>query len=386
MKLFNFRPLCWLALIVMMAVGVAMISIWLAVAVGVVLCCGLYYVKVPRQFKIVAMIMYGVTLLSYIIHTTFNLSLSQISDVNWGLRGIVLRYVRWYLPMFLSTKNANIIYTMLFGDKSVLSADLYTQFSVTGLAHLLTVSGLHVGLLFKVIEKLLIWCRVPKRAHLWVITPLLLFYADLCGWRYAVMRAVIMCLVYVVAKGHLVVADPLSVLALAATIILVLDPLALESVSFLLSFACVFGIILWYRELERLIPSKAITMYFAVTLGSFPFLIYYFGKVPLLGVVANVVLMPLLVLSFYLGLFAVSTFICGAVLWLVEPLLNFVNWVTSAVGQLSWATLSATHGLVAVFIYYFASLILSRFVFLKPKIKYPLVAVLFSCYLVLLVF
>lgn len=386
MKLCNFRPLCWLALIVMTAVGTAEISFLLAVIVGVILLCGLCVIKLPRQFKIVAILLYGVTLLNYFLQTNFIFSWAQINNLNWKLRSVVLGYVRWYLPMFLSTENANIVYAMLFGDKSVLSAGLINHFSITGLAHLLTVSGLHVGLLFTVIERLLSWCRVPKRMHLWVIAPLLIFYADLCCWRYAVTRAVIMCIIYAFAKRRLVVVDSLSVLALTATIILVLDPLALTSVSFLLSFACLLGIILWYQELQRVIPLKTIAMYVAVTLGSFPLLIYYFAKIPLLGIISNVVLMPLLVLVFYLGLFAVSTFICGAVLWLAEPLLNFVNWVTSAIGQLSWVTLNVSHGLLAVFVYYVASLILSRFIFLKPKIKYPLVVVLFSCYLMLLMF
>ena len=90
-------------------------------------------------------------------------------------------------------------------------------------------------------------------------------------------------------------------------------------------------------------------------------------------------------LSFYLGMFAVGTFACGAVLWLAEPLLNFVRWVTTAVGQLPYAILPMSHGLLAVVIYLCASFVLSRFIFLRPKIKYPLAVALFTCYFVLIV-
>ncbi len=297
----------------------------------------------------------------------------------------MLRYARWYLPMFLSQDNADLLYAMLFGDKSVLTWGLRNDFSAAGLAHMLAVSGLHVGLLTGVVGRLLTWCRVPRRAHLWVIAPILIFYAYLCGWQYAIMRAVIMCLTYEIAKHHLHVADSLSVLSLAAVLILLIYPYALVSVSFLLSFSCVLGIYLWYQSLLRVVPSKALAMYVAVTLGSFPFQVYFFGAMPLLGLVANVILVPMLVVSFYLGMFAVSTFACGAVLWLVNPLLDFVRWITTSIGQLSWTTLTVSHGLPAVFIYLLASLVLSRFIFLQPKVKYPLVAVLFSCYLVLLV-
>jgi hypothetical protein len=62
-----------------------------------------------------------------------------------------------------------------------------------------------------------------------------------------------------------------------------------------------------------------------------------------------------------------------------------VRWVMSGIGKLSWAMLPLNHGLLAVFVFLIATIICSRFVFLKPKIKYTLAGVLFTCYLILLV-
>ena len=369
-----------------LAIGSAMLSVWLSVVVGLVVLGVLWFLPLPRQFKMVAAALYALSIVSYVLTTWLVANPYEHSyDPDAGLRGVILRYVRWYLPMFLSQDNADLVYAMLFGDKSVLTWGLRNNFNAAGLAHMLAVSGLHVGLVYGAVSTLLRWCRVPRRAHLWVVTPILIFYGYLCGWRYSVMRAVIMCLVYAVAKRNLHVADALSVMSLAAIIILLIYPYALVSASFLLSFACVLGMILWYQAVYRVIPSRLLVMYLAVTLGSFPFMVYFFGAVPLLGVVANVILVPLLVVSFYGGMFAVCTFVCGAVLWLAEPLLNFVRWITTALGQLPGATLTVSHSLPAVFVYLLGSLVLSRFVFLKPKIKYPLVAALFTCYLVLLV-
>ena len=386
MKLCNFRPLCWLALIVIFTIGSAMLSWWCAVLFGIFLFNVLLWTKLPRQFKIVACSVYVVAILSYILTTCFVSNPNYRNyDPHTGLRGIILRYTRWFLSLFLSEENADLVYTMLFGDKSVLTFGVRYDFTVSGLAHILVVSGLHVSALYGAVTTLLRWCHVPKCAHLWVIAPVLLFYGYLSGWQYAIIRAVIMCLVYSFAKHHLRVADGLSVLSLAATIILLIYPYALVSASFLLSFSCVLGIHLWYQTVLRVFPSSAVAMYVAVTLGSFPFMVYFFGSVPLLGVVANVVLVPLLMLSFYLGLFSVTTFICGAVLWLAEPLLNFVRWVTAAMGQLSCISVPISHGLTAIFVYYLATLLLSRFVFIKPQIKYSLAVVLFTCYLTFIV-
>ena len=386
MKLCNFRPLCFLALIVILAIGSAMLTPWLAFIVGIVLFTILLWCKLPRQFKIVAMVCYLVALVSYILTTYFVSNPTyRTYDPDSGLRGVILRYVRCYLSLFLSEANTNLVYAMLLGDRSVLTIGLKADFTIAGLAHILSVSGLHVSALYMALATLLRWCRVPKRTHFWLIASVLIFYGYLCGWQYAIMRAVIMSLVYAWAKYKLKVADSLSVMSLAVVVILIIYPYALVSASFLLSFACVLGIYLWYQNILRVIPSSAVAMYLAVTLCSFPFMVYFFEAVPLLAIVANVVLVPLLMFAFYLGFFTVVTFICGAALWLAEPVLNFVRWVVSAVGDLSWATLPLSHGLPAVFIFLAGTLILSRFVFLQPKVKYPVAGMLFTCYLILLV-
>ncbi len=386
MKICNFRPLVCLALIAVVTIGTAMLSLSAAVIVAITLFLFLWFCHLPHEFKIVAMAVCAAVMISYMLTTALVPNPYQRTyDPNSGLRGVVLGYVRWYLPMFLSQDNADILYAMLFGDKSVLAWGVRQDFNVAGLAHVLAVSGFHVDLLYFVTCAILKWCRVPKRAHLWVVTPLLLFYGYLCGWRYAVLRAVIMSLIYAVAKRHLHVADPLSVLSLSAVIILIIFPYALVSASFLLSFSCLLGIYFWFDALHRKIPVKSIAMYLSVTFGSFPFFVYFFGGELIFGVVSSVALVPLLVVSFYCGMFAVVTSIGGAVLYLAEPLLSLVRWVANGMARLPCSIIPIKQNIPAILVYLLAAMILSRFVFLKPKTKYVLSAVLFTCYLVLLV-
>ena len=233
MKICNFRPMCFLAFIVILAVGSVMLSPWCALIIGLGIFTVLLWCKLPRQFKVVAMACYLIAIISYVLTTYFvSNPYYRTYDTDSGLRGIILRYVRWYLSLFLSEENADLVYAMLLGDRSVLTFDIKYDFTATGLAHILSVSGLHVSALYAAIATLLRWCRVPRRAHLWVIAPVLIFYGYLCGWQYAIMRAVIMCLVYAVAKHKLRVADSLSVMSLAVVIILIIYPYALVSASF----------------------------------------------------------------------------------------------------------------------------------------------------------
>ena len=163
MKLCNFRPLVCLAIMVIVTLGAAMLSLWCAVAAIIGFVIVLRWVKVPLQFKVVAVFVCIVAVLSYVL-TTYTVANphKHSYDPAAGLRGVVLGYVRWYLPMFLSPGNAKLLYAMMFGDKSVLTWGLRSDFTAAGLAHMLAVSGLHVGLLFSVISLLLRWCRVPK--------------------------------------------------------------------------------------------------------------------------------------------------------------------------------------------------------------------------------
>lgn len=385
MKICNFRPLCFLALIVILCVAACLVSLWWTIALAVVLTAILYFAKVPTQFKVTVAVVFALTTISFVLTTLLNPNpYYRTYNPNAGLRGVILRYADWYLNKFLSKDNAALMYAMLFGDKRGLPFMLKSNFTVAGLAHMLAVSGLHVGLLVSVIALILKTCKVPQRARLYVIMPVLLFYAYLCGWQYSILRAVIMYFVYAFVKQCFHLADPLSCLSCAAIVILVLFPYALVSASFLLSFSCVLGIDLMYDYFLKRCYVKSIAMYLAVTIASFPFVVYFFGAVPLYGVIANVVLVPLLILCFYVGMFAVSTFLMGAVLWLTEPLLTFVRSVSEAITKLPLATLSVSSSFPAIIIYLLGLIIMSRFVFLKPKVKYPLAAVLFACYFLLI--
>ena len=385
MKICNFRPLCWLAGCVLVAAAACQLSPW-SILVGVVmLVLILPWLKVPRWFKLTALVLYTVVAVNFLLTTLWVANPAVRSyDPNAGLRGIILHYVDWLLKNFLSVDNANLVYSMLFGDKSGLSWTLQQNYSVAGLAHMFAVSGLHVGLLAISLERVLRWVRVPRRAQLYVIAPVLVFYAYLCSWRYAVLRALIMYLVHAVARQHLQVTDSLSTMAMAMIIIVTLFPYAVVSASFWLSFACVLGIIISYQAFYRIIPVWGVAMYLAVMTGSLPFAIYYFGYLPLLGVVANVILIPILVGAFYAGWLAVVTCVCGAVLWLVEPLLTFASAVCSAVASLPGSILLVSSSWWPIPIYLLGLMVLSRFIFLKPKFKYPFAIALLACYFLLL--
>ncbi len=386
MKLCNFRPLCSLALLATLTCVACFVSPWITLAVGLGLGLLLTFVKTPLSFKVVAIAIYGAVVISFLLHTAFNPEpVYRTYNPNAGLRGVVLSYANGVLHGYLSDTNAELLYSMLFGNKSGLPWLLRQDFSVAGVAHLLAVSGLHVGLLAGVLTWLLKIVHGPRRARVYCLTPVLLFYAYLCGWQYAVLRAIIMCLVYEITRRHQRVADPLTALSIAAVIILILFPYSIRSASFMLSFTCVLGIILFYRGLLKVVRFKSLAMYLAVTIGSLPGVIYYFGYLAVYGIVANLVILPLLVGAFYVGMLAVCTYVAGCLLWLVDPILTLCRQVVTRLSYLPGARLMVSSSAPAIVLYLVALLLLSRFIFLPKKVKYPLAGLLFACYFLLIV-
>lgn len=140
--------------------------------------------------------------------------------------------------------NSRLAMAMLFSDREGLATDESEAFSKLGIAHVLSVSGLHIGLIAGIIVWILKKCRVPVRHRPPIIAAFLFVYAALAGFSPASVRASIMCVLYAVASVLVIHPDPLAILANAMLLILFFNPLQAHSASFTLSFSALAGITL----------------------------------------------------------------------------------------------------------------------------------------------
>jgi competence protein ComEC len=377
-KLCRFRPLCFLALIVIVTIGTAMLSAWFMIAAGFVLCLILFFVKqIPPWFKIAAIVIFAVSCVSYFI----NFRLPWINS-NSGLRGEILRYANYIFQHFMSEENAKLLHSMMFGGKNLISGELLEAFRVAGLAHALAVSGFNTALITAVFMFIFKIVKMPKRLHIFVLVPVLFFYTYLCSWQYPILRACIMCLVFVFAKNNLHSVDSLSTMSLAAIIILILFPSSLISASFLLSFGCVLGIIFFYNFFrKRAYIMGALSMYLAVTIASFPLVVYFFGCLPTYAVISSLLLLPLMSGAFCLGLIAIMIPLFSGILYIAEPLLKIVCDMVVWINKLPFAQIGvSTTNWWGIIFYFLGLIVLSRFVFLKRSTKICIAVLLFACY------
>lgn len=242
------------------------------------------------------------SLINDIAYTTYiNSSDMVVGDGNIGLKDSVHNEVYELLHNNLNDDNADICYAILFGQKEGLDEGLTQMFSYAGISHILAVSGLHISVLVSIIWFALRKVKCNKYIRLAIFASILLFYVYLCSFSPSVCRASIMALTLAICKTFMWEYDSLSSLSIAGIIILIVKPIMLFSISFQLSFMCIFSIITFAPCIEYVLRkikcpkslSKALAISIAVNVAILPIVINAFGKVSLLGVFSNLIVLPI---------------------------------------------------------------------------------------------
>lgn len=249
---------------------------------------------------------------------------------------------------------------LLLGDKSDLSWAQSTDFSRSGISHIVAVSGLHISILFAFVSVV-----TGKRRFLTAIIgiPVLLFFGAMAGFTASVTRAVIMQMLLLLAQVLNREYDPPTALSFACLAMLVQCPLTIAGIGFQLSVASVAGIFLGFQPLlewiKRWLPGKGKTVRgrlerwigssIAVTLSAtvltVPLTAVHFGVVSLVGVVTNLLVLPLVSLVFY-GVMAVCAVGCihgGAAVLLAKLVAVPIRYVLAVSNTLAGFPLAAVY-------------------------------------------
>lgn len=246
-----------------------------------------------------------------------------------------------------------VLSALTLGDKSKLSAELQAIYSDAGVAHVLALSGMHVGVIYAM-TVFLLRGLLRRRGLRWVVRELLAIavlwaFALLVGMSASVVRAVVMCTVYAVARW---VSDgtssSLHVLSLTALLMLLIRPLYLFDVGFQLSFTAMASI-LWLephveQSLGRCRPHPVsaylagiVCMSLAAQLGTFPLVLYHFGSFPVYFLPSNLIVVPALSVILFLMLvwWVLTLASCSLALPLGALLQHVVGWIGEVLRHIS---------------------------------------------------
>ena len=218
---------------------------------------------------------------------------------------------RKYLPVVLAGRIGRILEetfpadtqpfakALLLGDTSNLDYETDTALKISGIRHVVAVSGLHISILYSLI--CLLTVRKPVLTALMGI-PVLLLFSAVAGFTPSVTRACVMILLMLLAQLFERDYDPPTALSASVLLMLLVNPTAIASVSLQLSAGCVAGILLFQQPVREwllsVLPEKGperIRNVFctsvSVTISAMslttPLSAYYFGMVSLVGVLTN---------------------------------------------------------------------------------------------------
>ncbi|WP_234733871.1 ComEC/Rec2 family competence protein [Tellurirhabdus bombi] len=213
-----------------------------------------------------------------------------------------------------------IVKAMILGVRDSIDPELQQAYSAAGAVHVLSVSGLHVGVLFAALTFLLGFLKNHDKGRyvfFALMLGLLWFYALMTGFSAPVLRSAFMfsliLLGQVLNRKHTMI----NTLAASAFLILLIDPFAITTAGFQLSYLAVGGLTLWQRPLYQSLRFenywvdslwKITSVALVAQLATFPLSVYYFHQFPTYFWLANPLVIPLssLVLILAMALLAVS--------------------------------------------------------------------------------
>ena len=237
----------------------------------------------------------------------------------------------------LSRRQAGVAEALTLGWRGDLTRDTQSAFRDAGIAHLLAVSGLHVGLLAAIVGAILFWIGKERYGRIirgcvqliavWTFTLL-------TGLVPSTVRAAMMFSLFIVAHITARRTPSFNLLATAAIITLIANPLLLNDIGWQLSYSAVCGILLAKPVIlafrNRL--WQAISASTFATLATLPVVATTFHRLPVYFLIANTIIVPLAGLMLFLSLLYLAI-PCDLTAWPLHWIITACEWLTTWVAS-----------------------------------------------------
>ena len=245
-----------------------------------------------------------------------------------------------------------VVAAMTLGDKSQLTKELRETYTVTGAAHVLALSGLHLSIIYTLLS--LFFCRQRWQivSQVLIVISIWLF-VFLVGMSSSVVRSAVMLTVYALLSLGDRNRMSVNTLAFTAIIMLMVHPLSLFDIGFQLSFLAVLSILIWYPVFEGVIPQSFLMSHrlvrwlwsllavsCAAQLGTAPLIAYYFGRFSSLFLITNLVVLPFAPLIIYLTL---AVLFIPSLAYILVYIVSALNGVLTFLASIPWVSIEALH-------------------------------------------
>ena len=248
-----------------------------------------------------------------------------------SVRRSLLNQLKKIIP---DEKQYSLAVALMFGYKQDLDNDLRQSFANIGAGHILAVSGMHFSIIFGMFYFLLSFTGNTFKGKIikqLILFPMIWGYAFVTGLPPSVIRAALMMNIWSLGDLFFNRSFTLNTLAISAFFMLLYEPFYLFDVGFQLSYSAVFSIVLLNPYLVKLYKSRnRIISYFwnlscvsiTAQIGVLPLSIYYFNQIPLIFLITNYFLVPLVTIILCLIPFNLLFFALLGEFWIVAYPLN----------------------------------------------------------------
>ncbi len=266
-------------------------------------------------------------------------------------RKLIIKY-NTYLP---DQDAAALASTLILGYRADLNKDVIEAYSKTGTMHVLSVSGMHVGIVFLILSFLLRLMdknKVLVLVQIFLITTAIWFYSLISGFSSPVCRAALMISFLLIGKALNKNQNSYNLIAISAFFLLLYYPYYLFDVGFQLSYLAVCGLVYFHPKLYQslYIKNKIVdyawsycALSLAAQLATFPLGLYYFHQFPLYFLLSNLLIVLPVTIIMYAGILLLAipfNFLLIPLGKFLSGLINFTNDILFRIENLPLASLS----------------------------------------------
>jgi competence protein ComEC len=232
---------------------------------------------------------------------------------------------------------------LLLGYTNGIDPDLRREYSATGAMHILSVSGMHVGIIYLFLEFLLSFMGKRRRTRMLktvILMTFIWFYALLTGLSPSVIRASTMLSFIILGRSLDRSPDMYNILSASLILILTTNPFLIIDIGFQLSYLAVLGIVIFYKPIYELILSpiwiadkiwSIVACSLAATISTLPLTLFTFHQFPNYFILTNIAVVPLSSVIIYSGILALVVSPVYVLSQLAGTVFNWMIWLLNLI-------------------------------------------------------
>lgn len=260
----------------------------------------------------------------------------------------------------IGIRKASLVTSIVFGRDSELDKEDEEYMKRFGVIHALSVSGLHIGIIFLIFKKLL-------NEKISLITTFI--YVIMTGIAFSSLRAFIMLLFsnlgFILKRKY----NPIGGIAISAIIIFIMAPYCIFNIGFLLSFSATIGILLYSKKIRRKlykIPEflgDTISISLAAQIFTLPLLIIFFNEFSIGFIVGNIILIPIINLILIIGVICIAMIGIQEIFDFLSFILNIIINILDDTIDIFINFIPETLNITVEYAYFYISLLITYYLY-----------------------